>query len=190
MNQAALVEDNSQEGPGGAEYARAVGARLRAVRKQQWLSLQAVEVGSDHEFKASVLGAYERGERAISLPRLRRLAALYDVSVDHFLPQDEDADGPGAEDNPDDRGGAPARSQAAGVQEKITIDLSKLTSLSGPEGKVLRRFLSTIQVQRQDFKNRMITIRADDVRAIVCLFGVAPEALGGRLDQLGLRVTS
>jgi len=189
VNQAALVEDNNHEGREGAEYARAVGARLRAVRKQQWLSLQAVEVGSDHEFKASVLGAYERGERAISLPRLRRLAALYDVAVDHFLPQDEDADELEAEDIPDDRRGAPVRSPA-GVQEKITIDLSKLTSVTGPEGKVLRRFLSTIQVQRQDFKDRMITIRADDVRAIACLFGVAPDALGDRLDQLGLRVAS
>jgi transcriptional regulator with XRE-family HTH domain len=190
VNQAALVEDNSNEGPGGAEYARAVGARLRAVRKQQWLSLQAVEVGSDHEFKASVLGAYERGERAISLPRLRRLAALYDVTVDHFLPPDEDADGLEAEDSAVDRRGEPIRSQSGGVQDKITIDLSKLTSVTGPEGKVLRRFLSTIQVQRQDFKDRMITIRADDVRAIACLFGVAPDALGERLDELGLRVTS
>jgi transcriptional regulator with XRE-family HTH domain len=50
-------------------YAERVGERLRNVRRQQRLSLQAVEASSDHEFKASVLGAYERGERAISVPR-------------------------------------------------------------------------------------------------------------------------
>ena len=49
-------------------YAVKVGGRLRAIRKQKRLSLQDVEAGSDQEFKASVLGAYERGERAISVP--------------------------------------------------------------------------------------------------------------------------
>src|SRR5271170_3874674 len=68
-------------------YAEVVGARLRAVRRQKHLSLQAVESGSDQEFKASVLGAYERGERAISVPRLQRLAALYDVPVEQLLPE-------------------------------------------------------------------------------------------------------
>ncbi len=70
-------------------YAAAVGARLRAVRKQKKLSLQSVEAMSDQEFKASVLGAYERGERSISVPRLQRLAALYDVPIDQLLPKDQ-----------------------------------------------------------------------------------------------------
>ena len=61
------------------------------MRKQMRLSLQAVEAMSDQEFKASVLGAYERGERAISVPRLQRLAKLYDVPVDQLLPPDDDA---------------------------------------------------------------------------------------------------
>src|SRR5579875_2107580 len=70
----------------GAAYARAVGSCLRRVRQQLRLSLQAVEAMSGQEFKASVLGAYERGERAISVPRLQRLALLYDVPVDLLLP--------------------------------------------------------------------------------------------------------
>ena len=37
-------------------YARHVGERLRNIRRQQGLSLQAVEEQSDREFKASVLG--------------------------------------------------------------------------------------------------------------------------------------
>jgi len=70
-------------------YAVIVGERLRSVRRQQRLSLQAVAAASGQEFKASVLGAYERGERAISVPRLQRLAALYDVPVDQLLPGGE-----------------------------------------------------------------------------------------------------
>ena len=69
-----------------------VGERLRAIRRQKGLSLHDVEARSSLEFKASVLGAYERGERAISVPRLQRLARFYNVPVDQLLPQDE---GPG-----------------------------------------------------------------------------------------------
>src|SRR5665213_1027662 len=85
------LDDDEQEEAARVAYARAVGSRLRAMRKQMRLSLQAVEAMSDQEFKASVLGAYERGERAISVPRLQRLAKLYDVPVDQLLPQDDDA---------------------------------------------------------------------------------------------------
>src|SRR5438105_11167961 len=67
-------------------YARRVGERLRAIRKQKGLSLHEVEDASTQEFKASVLGAYERGERAISVPRLQRLARFYNVPVDQLLP--------------------------------------------------------------------------------------------------------
>ena len=55
-------------------YSQQVGERLRVIRKQKRLSLQEVEAQSTQEFKASVLGAYERGERALSVPRLGRLA--------------------------------------------------------------------------------------------------------------------
>jgi len=60
----------------------------------------------------------------------------------------------------------------------------------GPEGEVLRRFLSMVQVQRQDFNGRMITIRAGDVLVIACNFGIPPDALVRRLHDLGLLVQS
>src|SRR5271166_4538033 len=86
-----LDDDDEQEEAARIAYAQAVGARLRTMRKQMRLSLQAVEAMSEQEFKASVLGAYERGERAISVPRLQRLAKLYDVPVDQLLPPDDGA---------------------------------------------------------------------------------------------------
>jgi transcriptional regulator with XRE-family HTH domain len=49
-------------------YVVRVGAWVRSIRRQQHLSLQDVEAATDYEFRASVLGAYERGERAISVP--------------------------------------------------------------------------------------------------------------------------
>ncbi len=83
-----------------ATYAQRVGERLRAIRLQKGLSLHDVEQASTKEFKASVLGAYERGERSISVPRLQRLAIFYGVPVDQLLPRLGDneiiLDGPSA----------------------------------------------------------------------------------------------
>lgn len=185
-----LSDDDEQEEAARVAYARAVGSRLRAMRKQMRLSLQAVEAMSDQEFKASVLGAYERGERAISVPRLQRLAKLYDVPVDQLLPNDDAMTGGrwGASGTADDPGNGHRTAVFSAVPDKVAIDLTKLHTVSGPERDLLRRFLSMIQVHRQDFNGRMITIRAEDVRAIACLFGVTPDSMGARLDELGLLV--
>src|SRR5881628_3976545 len=107
-------------------YARRVGERLRAIRKQKGLSLQEVEGASSQEFKASVLGAYERGERSISVPRLQRLAIFYGVPVDHLLPRL----GP----EPADDGGE-AASEAATAP--LCIDLEALEARREPEARTL-----------------------------------------------------
>ncbi|MDA8195858.1 MAG: transcriptional regulator [Actinomycetota bacterium] len=178
-------------------YAAAVGARLRAVRKHKKLSLQSVEAMSDQEFKASVLGAYERGERSISVPRLQRLAALYDVPIEQLLPKDQLPTSVTAAQLDDfaatelilDPISTPELSGRRGQGDsKFTIDLNKLNDVVGPERDVLRRYLGMIQVQRQDFNGRMITIRTDDLRVIGCIFELTLEQMSQRLDDLGLRL--
>jgi transcriptional regulator with XRE-family HTH domain len=170
-------------------YATKVGTRLRAIRRQKGLSLQDVESASTQEFKASVLGAYERGERAISVPRLQRLARFYRVPVDQLLPGD---DGPDFGPRPGDRDividltdGATARDD-----RPITIDLTAIERISGQEGEMLSRYLRMIQVQRGDFNGRMLTVRRDDLRAIACILDVTPEQATARLGSLGLCLTS
>ncbi|NCZ93631.1 MAG: XRE family transcriptional regulator, partial [Actinobacteria bacterium] len=69
-------------------YAAQLGERMRAIRQQKGLSLNEVEQSTNQEFKASVMGAYERGERIISVPRLERLARFYNVTIDQMLPRD------------------------------------------------------------------------------------------------------
>jgi len=156
-------------------YSRKVGERLRAIRRQKRLSLQDVEASSELEFKASVLGAYERGERAISVPRLQRLARFYNVPVDQLLPADE---GPAFGDT--------VNGALSFDDRSFTIDLRRLEDLSGPEADMLNRYLTMIQVQRQDFNGRVLTIRKDDLRAIACILGVGADAATDRLDDLGL----
>lgn len=168
-----------------ARYAQAVGSRLRAVRRQKRLSLQAVEKASGEEFKASVLGAYERGERTISVPRLQRLAAIYDVPVDQLLPPDSS--------NPLARASQLGGGRGQGGDRrtrKITIDLAKLNEARGPERDLLRHFLASVQVQRQDFNGRVLTIREDDLRVIASMFGRSIDTLVGRLEELGLLLSS
>ncbi len=156
-------------------YARRVGDRLRVIRRQKKLSLQDVEAQSEQEFKASVLGAYERGERAISVPRLERLARFYAVPVDQLLPRSSPMTD-GVVDLTDRTG------RAAGV----TLDLTRLDQVVGPEGEMLGRYLSMIQVQRQDFNGRVLTVRQDDLRAIACILGTQVEDTVDRLHDLGL----
>ncbi|HZT64429.1 MAG TPA: transcriptional regulator [Acidimicrobiales bacterium] len=172
-------------------YARKVGERLRSMRKQKGMSLQAVEAASDKEFKASVLGAYERGERSISVPRLQRLARIYNVPVDQLLPKDPDDAVWGGGMIDLTRADAPVEQSTQAKprpldEGKVAIDLSRLEVIEGPERELLRRYLGSIQVQRQDFNGRVLTVRAEDIRAIARLFDLTAEAMRERLDDLGL----
>ncbi|HVL27906.1 MAG TPA: transcriptional regulator [Acidimicrobiales bacterium] len=173
-------------------YARRVGQRLRAIRRQKGLSLQDVEAASGHEFKASVLGAYERGERIISVPRLQRLAGYYEVPVDQLLPPASELAraGSGArEADGSDGSGAPANHSNTAT-EKVTFDLARFRDVDDPELEMVRQYLNSIQVMRQDFNGRMLTIRRDDIRAIAGMFGTDPGALVQRLEALELRMAT
>lgn len=172
--------DTNDNGPD--DYSRKVGERLRAIRRQKRLSLQEVEANSKQEFKASVLGAYERGERAISVPRLRNLAAFYSVPVDQLLPIEGAPDFGVEVDDTIDLRDRPTRAPGAA----ITIDLTKLETLSGPEADMLSRYLTMIQVQRQDFNGRVLTIRADDKRAIAAMLDIPVDQVALRLEALDL----
>jgi transcriptional regulator with XRE-family HTH domain len=171
-----------------AGYAERVGERLRSVRKQKRLSLQAVEASSRQEFKASVLGAYERGERAISVPRLQRLARFYNVPVDQLLPRDL---GPDLEPwiGEDDVDIDLAAEEVRDIQRsgaKITLDLQVLDRIDAVEKDLLRRYLGMIQVQRQDFNGRVLTIRGEDVKVLALMLETTPTALVRRLTDLDL----
>lgn len=155
-----------------------IGERLRAIRRQQGLSLHDVEARSGQEFKASVLGAYERGERALSVGRLMRLAELYDVPADQLLPKD----GAGVEID--------LTRVDPTITSTMTLDLVRLNQLEHPDAVVLSRYAATIQRQREDFNGRMLTIRRDDLRVLAAVLGRKPEEFSAHLLQLGLRVGS
>lgn len=152
-------------------YAQRVGDRLRNIRKQKGLSLQDVEALSNHEFKASVLGAYERGERSISVPRLHKLANFYEVPSEQLLPPESGA-----------------RRALAPMAGGVTLDLTRLHELDKTDLEAVTRYVSMIQMQRQDFNGKMLTIRRDDLRALACLYEMSGDELQIKLDDLGVTV--
>jgi transcriptional regulator with XRE-family HTH domain len=157
-----------------SDYAARVGERLRSIRLQKRLSLHDVEDASAKEFKASVLGAYERGERSISVPRLQRLAQFYGVPVDRLLPQPE-------EDV------ISLESSTQNAERGIRIDLTKLEQVDAPEIPIIGRYVTMIQMARGDFNGKILTVRGDDVRALAAVLDTTPDNLATRLDSLGLR---
>jgi len=145
-----------------------VGEHLRRLRKQKGLSLLDVEAASKKEFKASVLGAYERGERTISAARLAALADVYRLPLQAMLPPD----GRAATD------GAPG----------IALDVERLTQVQTPEGQTVARFVRLLQAQRRDWAERVVRIRSDDIRVLACAVDRTPTDLIALLDEMKVRV--
>ena len=161
-----------------SEYQRRLGERLRAIRTQQDLTLQQVEERSEGQWKAVVIGAYERGDRAISATKLAELARFYGVPVTELLPE------PAA-------GSAmmtPGEREAA--RRQIMLDLTKLNSAGiHPSLKPVSRYATTIQQQRGDYNGRVLTLRGDDVRALSVVFGVTMDDFIDRLATEGVLVS-
>lgn len=124
-----------------------VGQRLRAVRRLRKLSLDDVERESGGQWSASAIGAYERGFRNLSLPRLRELAEFYDVPMSVLLGESDD--------------------EEPGKPGKVILDLVALSGI--PEAEAVHRYARSIILERGDFNGRVLSVRRDDLRAICSL---------------------
>lgn len=105
-----------------------------------------------------MLGAYERGERSISLGRFCELAQTYGVPADRLLAE------------------VFARLDPGGRQE-VAIDLNLLTLIPGEEGKVVAEFVHRLKSQRGDYMTDVITLRAGDIEAISLASSQTPNTL-------------
>ncbi len=149
-------------------YSRKVGARLRSLRKQRGLTLQQVEVLSNKRLKGSLLAAYERGDRNISVTRLHQIATLYSVPVNQLLPEEMEV------------AGEPA------LPPKLAIDLSQLQGLPERQGSILARHVARLQQQRQDFNTPVVTFRSDDLEQLAAAYKTSPEMLRRSLHEWGV----
>lgn len=149
------------------EYAKALGARLRAIRTQQGLSLHGVEEKSQGRWKAVVVGSYERGDRAVTVQRLAELAEFYGVPVQELLPGST----PGA---------------AAEPPPRLVIDLERLQQVPSDKAGPLVRYAATIQSQRGDYNGKVLSIRQDDLRTLAVIYDQPPSVLTEQLISWGV----
>jgi transcriptional regulator with XRE-family HTH domain len=149
------------------EYAKALGAKLRAVRNQQGLSLQGVEAKSQGAWKAVVVGSYERGDRAVTVQRLAELAEFYGVPMAELLPE-------------------PASTAISEPPPKLVIDLERLGQVPADKAGPLARYVAAIQAQRGDYNGRILSIRQDDLRTLAVIYDEAPGALADQLVAWGV----
>ncbi|EFF90018.1 conserved hypothetical protein [Streptomyces sp. e14] len=146
-----------------SEYAKQLGAKLRAIRTQQGLSLHGVEEKSQGRWKAVVVGSYERGDRAVTVQRLAELADFYGVPVQELLP-----------------GTTPGG--AAEPPPKLVLDLERLATVPAEKAGPLQRYAATIQSQRGDYNGKVLSIRQDDLRTLAVIYDQSPSVLTEQLN--------
>src|SRR5918992_4173578 len=151
------------------DYPRALGERLRNIRVQKGMSLQDVQEASSGKWKAAVVGAYERGDRNVTIARFAELAEFYGVPISELLPEEDESAG-AAQSGP----------------TRVMLDLEQLDRLPEQQRAPLTRFATAIQVQRGDFNGRVLTIRQDDLMALAILYHTNSEELSRRLGEWGL----
>ena len=147
-----------------SDYAKALGAKLRAIRQQQGLSLHGVEERSGGRWKAVVVGSYERGDRAVTVQKLAELAEFYSVPVSELLP--DAAPAPAAEPPP-----------------RLVLDLERLGQVPAEKAGPLARYAAAIQAQRGDYNGR---IRQDDLRTLAVIYDESPSLLAEQLIAWGV----
>ena len=158
--------------------ARDVGERLRAVRRERRLSLQDVEARSGQEFKASIVGAYERGERELSVGRLIGLAELYDVPVGRLVTPEWKPD-----DEIDLTGDAPGPRRDRETAKPIIVDLVAVARSEDPMAASVARFSAAVEQLREDDRHRFLRLRGSDLPVLCAALGVTMDELVMRLRR-------
>ncbi len=151
-----------------SDYAKALGARLRAIRVQQGLSLHGVEDKSQGCWKAVVVGSYERGDRAVTAQRLSELAAFYRVPVSELLPA------------------GPTQASGTSPVARVVIALDRLQEATSERGVLLARFAAAIQTQRGDYNGRVLSLRDADLQSLSAICGASPGEVTEQLLECGV----
>jgi transcriptional regulator with XRE-family HTH domain len=151
------------------EYAKALGENLRKIRQQKGMSLQDVQAASRGEWKAAVIGAYERGDRNVTVGRLHELADFYDVPISELLPEAGDA--------------TPVHTEQ---KRRVVLDLDNLEKLPATDREPIHRFMTAIQLQRGDFNGRVLTIREDDLMPLALMYQTSADELARKLASWGM----
>lgn len=122
-----------------------IAVRIRKIRKARGWSLADVEKLSKGNFKAVVLGSYERGDRTMSVKRAIDLANFYGVPF-HYLVQEEQV---------------PVMVR----RNPLILDLRRVRSKvdGGEKIRLLTTFVAWISHQRNDWNGEVMSLREGDL---------------------------
>ncbi len=151
-----------------SSHALRLGARLRSIRRQQGLSLADVEHASGGRWKAVVVGAYERADRAASVERLAGLADFYGVPLADLLPE-------------------PVQRATDVDHDRVTLDLTAIAR-DDPALAPVARFAEHVQQRRGDRNGRLLTLRDSDLDTIALTAGTTAQRLRRTLADRGALV--
>jgi transcriptional regulator with XRE-family HTH domain len=131
-----------------------VGERLRSIRRSRSLSLSDVELLSQGELKAVVLGSYERGSRNLTIKRAIEIARIYNIPVSEILSEKSGA--------------------VSTTVPRLMLDIRALQRGAVKESELnararLSQFLRKIVEDRQDWNGEIITLRESDLGTISLL---------------------
>ncbi len=156
----------------------AIGERLRNIRLQQGMSLADVQERSGGRWKAVVIGAYERGDRAVGIARLAELARFYGVPLIDLLPANRVDKELAAEER--------ELSKRAGASEPVRLNLEPLRRPRTAEVAAVARFARRMQLRRGDHNGRVLTLRGGDLAAISLAVNASDRSLLQVLEREGV----
>lgn len=126
-----------------------ISARIRQLRRERGLTLLAFEKLSGGRIRAVVLGAYERGDRTMSLKKVIEIAEVFDVELAYLT------------------GPSSGRSDAVRPTDRHIYDLRALQALEPcAEKEILTKYIMRIAHQRGDWAGEIISLRRDDIDAL------------------------
>ncbi len=121
-------------------------------------------------WKAAIVGAYERGDRNVTIAKLSELAAFYEVPISALLPET-------------------AHEEHATIEPGFTVDLAALDAASDPGWATLSRFVASVRALRSDDGERL-PLREADLATLALAYNSSPQQFLDLLASSGLLATA
>lgn len=146
--------------------------RIRQLRRERGLTLLAFEKLSGGRIRAVVLGAYERGDRSMSLKKVIEIADVFGVELAHLM-----APSSGRGDSPE-------------LTHRHIYDLRALQALEPSlEKEVLSKYIMRIAHQRGDWAGEIISLRRDDIDALARVIDSEEKSFHEWVSASGILLT-
>jgi transcriptional regulator with XRE-family HTH domain len=141
------------------EQSERIRIRIRQLRRERGLTLRDFEEKSGGRIRAIVMGAYERGDRSMSLGKLIEISKVFGIELSHLIGSAELTQSSGTPSS--------GKLSSATPSSRYIFDLRVLNSLDdSPQKVILLRYLSRIAEQRGDWGGEVISLRQSDIESL------------------------